>query len=81
MLVLNSVAMAERAIERLNTHEIKKIHTYLDHDLAGNNLLELLREREPWEVHNASTFYLGFKDVNEFLKGKKERERGDERDR
>lgn len=81
MLVLNSVGMAERAIEHLNKHEIKKLHTYLDHDQAGNNLLELLREREPWDINDASTFYLGFKDVNEFLTDRKERERGGDRDR
>lgn len=81
VLVLNSVGMAERAIECLNGQGVKRLHTYLDHDQAGDHLLALLREREPWNMHDASAFYLGFKDVNEFLKDRKERERGDDRDR
>lgn len=80
VLVLNSVGMAERGIERLAAHGIQTVHAYLDHDQAGEELLSRLREREPL-VQDASGFYLGFKDANEFLQDRRKRERGREDDR
>jgi hypothetical protein len=82
VLVLNSVGMAERGMARLDAHGIQRVHAYLDHDPAGEGVLARLKQRGPL-VHDASGFYLGFKDANEFLQDrrKRERERYDGRDR
>lgn len=77
VLVCNSVALIDRAIERLNEHNIRKLYGYLDHDDAGANALSILREREPWEVIDGSGFYLGHKDANDFLIDRRERGRND----
>ncbi len=75
VLVCNSVGLIDRAIERLNGHNIRKLYGYLDHDQAGDNALETLREREPGEVIDESGFYLGHKDANDFLIHRHARER------
>lgn len=67
VLVLNSVGLIERGIARLNAHDIRQYHSYLDHDEAGRTTLTTLRERLSGEVIDDSTFYLGHKDVNDFL--------------
>jgi hypothetical protein len=67
VLVLNSVGLIERGIERLNAYEMRRYHSYLDHDEAGLKALTTLRERLPGEVIDGSDFYLGYKDANEFL--------------
>ena len=50
VLVLNSIALIERGVARLDAHKIRRLYGYLDHDRAGGDTLELLRERAPWEV-------------------------------
>lgn len=67
VLVLNSIALMERGIERMNTMKIDRIHGYLDHDQAGKAGLALLGERGAWQVLDASSLYAGFKDANEFV--------------
>lgn len=80
VLVCNSVALIDRAIERLRAQNVRKLYGYLDHDQAGSNALEILREREPWEVIDGSGFYLGHKDANDFLMHRHARKR-DENER
>lgn len=67
VLVLNSVGMLERGIERLGAAGIRRLQAYLDHDSAGTGAWERLL-LEPWDLRDSSGFYAGHKDANEFLK-------------
>jgi hypothetical protein len=67
VLVLNSMALLDRGMERLAAKPIQKIYGYLDHDSAGEKGLATLQERGLWEVVDASRLYDGFKDANAFL--------------
>lgn len=73
VLVLNSVAMVDRAVRALRENQITQLSAFLDHDKAGEAALEALRTQGPWDTRDASGFYLGFKDVNEFLQAADER--------
>ncbi len=67
-LVLNSVTNLEKAIPFLSKHE--KINAFLDNDEAGKQALEkLIKLKLP--VVDISKRYAEFKDVNDFLCGKK----------
>lgn len=66
VLVLNSMALLDRGMERLAAQPIQKIYGYLDHDSAGEKGLATLQARGLWEVVDASKLYDGFKDANEF---------------
>lgn len=81
VLVLNSVGMLDRGVERLDGAGIRRLQTYLDHDPAGDNTWQQLRQRGTWDMRDASSFYLGYKDANEFLKERAGRNRGDDRNR
>ena len=67
VLVMNSVSLMDRAIERLGTENTRKIYGYLDHDEAGENGLKTLRDGGQWEMVDASGLYLGHKDANAFI--------------
>jgi hypothetical protein len=67
VLVLNSVALLERALARMSAQDIRKLYAYLDHDPAGESTLQILRERGIWEVKDGSGFYQAHKDANDFL--------------
>ena len=67
VLVLNSMALLDRGMERLAAKPIQKIYGYLDHDSAGEKGLATLQERGLWEMVDASRLYDGFKDANAFL--------------
>ena len=84
VLVLNSVSLIDRAVRELQAQGIRKLSTFLDHDPAGDAAWVQLKERGPWEMHDASGFYRGFKDANLFLQASRqehERERPEDRDR
>jgi hypothetical protein len=66
VLVLNSMALLDRGMERLAAKPIQKIYGYLDHDSAGEKGLATLQARGQWEVVDASRLYDGFKDANAF---------------
>ena len=74
VLVLNSVSLIDRAVRELQAQGIRKLSTFLDHDPAGDAAWVQLRERGPWEMHDASGFYMGFKDANEFLQDEERRQ-------
>ena len=65
VLVLNSLALLERASARLATAGTEKIYAYYDHDDAGRAGLQTLRERGSWNLLDASGLYCGHKDANE----------------
>ena len=67
-VVLNSVTNLEKAILFLSKHE--KINAFLDNDEAGKQALEkLIKLKLP--IVDISKRYAEFKDVNDFLCGKK----------
>jgi len=66
--VLNSVANIEKAMSFLKTH--KEIYTYLDNDDAGRKATELIKSSCS-SVIDRSERYAGFKDLNDYLCGKK----------
>jgi DNA primase len=67
--VLNSTANTEKAMSFLKTH--KEIYTYLDNDDAGRKATELIKSAN-LTVYNRSTHFDEYKDLNDFLTGKKQ---------
>ena len=80
-IILNSVAMVDRAINRIKKEPgIEKIKLYLDNDKAGQEAtLHIVREiGGEKDVVDMSSYYRYFNDLNDFLINKK-REQGLER--
>ena len=68
-VILNSVANVSKAIDVL--HGYGRIHCLLDNDEAGRNAyLELAREFSG-RIRDFSDNYNGYKDLNDYLRGKK----------
>jgi DNA primase len=67
--VLNSVANVQKSLEFLKTH--KEIYTYLDNDEGGRNATKLIQSAHP-TVNNRSAKFAGYKDLNDYLTGKKQ---------
>jgi len=67
--VLNSVANVQKAMDFLKAH--KEIYTYLDNDDGGRKATELIKS-SCLSVNNRSERYAGFKDLNDYLTGKKQ---------
>ena len=68
-VVMNSVALIERAEQQFERFGVTKVFAYLDHDRGGRETLARLEASERWLISDESAFYLGYKDVNEFLQG------------
>ena len=66
VIVLNSLALIERAVAHLKAEQLTNVYAYLDHDQAGENALARL-SAGPWSVQDASSFYQDHKDANEYL--------------
>jgi hypothetical protein len=64
VVVLNSVANVQKAMDFLKTH--REVYTYLDNDDAGRKAMELIQSVNS-TVYNRSTKYAEFKDLNDFL--------------
>ena len=67
--VLNSVANVQKAMDFLKSH--KEVYTYLDNDDAGRKATELIQSIHT-TVYNRSTNYTEYKDLNDYLRGKKQ---------
>jgi hypothetical protein len=65
--VLNSVANVQKAMDFLKSH--REIYTYLDNDDAGRKATELIQSANSI-VHNRSTKYAEYKDLNDYLRQK-----------
>jgi hypothetical protein len=63
-LILNSLAMLNKSIETLKTHQ--QIESFLDHDNPGKAALQKLSD-SGLKVIDRSTLYKNYKDVNEYL--------------
>lgn len=66
VLVLNSMAMLDRGMERLQVAPVNKLYAYLDRDKAGEKGLAVLQAVPGWQVLDSSGLYVGFKDANQF---------------
>ncbi|EIY68065.1 hypothetical protein HMPREF1071_00969 [Bacteroides salyersiae CL02T12C01] len=68
-LVMNSVNNLKKALEHLQVYE--EIHCYLDNDLAGQKTEETIAGMYGKRVHNEALRYHEYKDLNDYLRGKK----------
>lgn len=68
-MVLNSVSNLSKAMDRLS--EYGHIHCFFDNDQAGNTARLELERVFSYRVRDASVHYSGYKDLNDFLCGKK----------
>jgi len=69
VVILNSVANIEKAMPFLKMHG--NLYTYLDNDDAGRKATELIQSVHS-TVYNRSTQFAGYKDLNDYLCGKKQ---------
>jgi hypothetical protein len=67
--VLNSVANVQKAMDFLKRHQ--EIYTYLDNDDAGKKATEFIQSVNS-TVYNQSIKFSEYKDLNDYLKGKKQ---------
>jgi len=72
-LVLNSLSFVSASLDILKLHD--KVELYLDHDKSAQKALTFIKEQVP-QVHDASRFYNGHKDLNAYLKNEHQQSRG-----
>lgn len=68
-MVLNSVSNLNKAIEHLSHYE--RIHCFFDNDQAENKACLESQRTFSYRVRDASIHYSGYKDLNDFLCGRK----------
>lgn len=68
-LVMNSVNNLKKVLVHLQAYPI--IHCYLDNDLAGKKTAETIVGMYGECVHNEAHRYMEYKDLNDYLRGKK----------
>lgn len=69
---LNSTSNLSKAIRPLGGYE--RIHCFLDNDKAGMEAVQELREEYGLRIRDASHIYGGYNDLNDFLRGKQNRQ-------
>ena len=67
-IVLNSTANLSKAIHPLGGYG--RIHCFLDNDKAGMEAVRELQEEYGLRIRDASHIYGGYKDLNDYLRGK-----------
>jgi len=71
LLVLNSVALKEKALTAIREGGAQTVQLFPDHDASGRELVGWFMEQLPGvEVTDQSGRYAGYKDVNEWLVAK-----------
>ncbi len=66
-IILNSVGMKDKAVERIRELQPTGIDLYLDHDDAGRRLVAEFTSALPgFDVHDGSGFYADWKDLGDF---------------
>lgn len=68
-LVMNSVSNLNKTLEHLQRYA--HIHCYLDNDLAGQKTVETIAGMYDRHVSDEAGRYAGYKDLNDYLRGKK----------
>lgn len=66
-IILNSVSMRDRLIEKINESNWSTIYSATDNDPAGLRILEVLIDKFQDRVIPLNAFYSGYKDVGEYL--------------
>lgn len=74
-IVLNSVALAERGLEKINELATDAVYLFLDNDDAGDRLTGIMTQRLTCPLVDASILYTRHKDLNEMLVARQGRER------
>ena len=67
-IILNSVSNLAKAESILETYA--RIGCFLDNDTAGRNTCKKLKERFGERLLDKSLYYRGYKDLNDYLRGK-----------
>ncbi len=75
VVVLNSVALVERGLERIKELKPDAVYLFLDNDPAGDKLVGLMTTRLTCPLVDASLLYEKHKDVNEMLVAQRGRHR------
>ena len=68
-LILNSVSNLSKALYPLGNYE--KIHCFFDNDTAGRRAVQELYKEYRFRVRDSSRIYSGYKDLNDYLCGKR----------
>lgn len=68
-IILNSVSNIGKAMNRLQGYG--RIHCFLDNDTAGRTAYREMEQAFPCKVRDASTYYSEYKDLNDYLCGRK----------
>lgn len=68
-LVLNSVSTLNSAIPALQVYQ--RLFCFMDNDDAGRRVVDYLREMNCWEISDMMSGHSLYKDVNDFLRGRK----------
>lgn len=67
-IILNSVAMKDRAVDAIQQMGVETVHLYLDRDERGCQLTEeISSELSGLSVQDQSSLYAAYKDLNEYL--------------
>ena len=66
-IILNSVSMRERLIDKIKLLNYLTIYSAVDNDPAGNDILKVLVENFADRVIPLNPFYSDYKDVAEYL--------------
>ena len=69
MAILNSVANVQKSLAFLKEH--KNINGYLDNDESGRKAFQKIKS-SCYSAEDMSKKYTGYKDLNDFLCGKKQ---------
>lgn len=67
---MNSISNLKKTLTYLQKYTY--IHCYLDNDLAGQKTVETIAGMYDGRVYNESNRYAGYKDLNDYLRGKKQ---------
>lgn len=70
-LILNSTSNVNKAIDALGSYE--HIHCMLDNDDAGWKAANAVKDEYSYRVRDSSFLYKGYKDLNEFLCGERQK--------
>lgn len=68
-MVLNSVALKDKAVEKIREFNPAELHFYFDNDKAGEEAKEYILKKTGLQGFHKNTYYSGFKDVNDFIRG------------
>lgn len=71
VIVLNSVGLAERAVEKIRELNPDNLLFYLDNDMAGEQAKEKIIEHTGIKGHSQNVHYSEYNDLNDFLRGVK----------